>query len=120
MLKKIFLAFIFIEATVISYAQTTDAEADAITNLLGVQKKEAMSKMVSLSAKDSGAFWQIYDDYTQKSMMTAKERIRLYENTAMAYRNLTPAIADSLAIKYFKNRSDQEKTLEEYYAKIKK
>jgi hypothetical protein len=38
----------------------------------------------------------------------------------MAYRNLTPAIADSLAIKYFKNRNDQEKTLEEYYAKIKK
>ncbi len=32
---------------------------------------------------------------------------------------MTPAIADSLATKYFSNRLDQEKTLQEYYAKIK-
>jgi len=32
---------------------------------------------------------------------------------------MTAAIADSLAVTYFANRFSQEKTLEEYYKKIK-
>ncbi|WP_420806204.1 hypothetical protein [Flavihumibacter solisilvae] len=32
---------------------------------------------------------------------------------------MTPATADSLANKYFENRVGQEKSLEEYYKKIK-
>jgi len=43
----------------------------------------------------------------------------LYEKTAHSYANLTPAVADSLAHQYFLNRSGQEKSLEEYYNKIK-
>jgi hypothetical protein len=34
-----------------AYAQTSDAEADAIINLLGVQKREAVAKLVSVSGK---------------------------------------------------------------------
>jgi hypothetical protein len=45
--------------------------------------------------------------------------MKLYEATAHAYQNMTPKMADSLAKKYFENRFSQEKTLEEYYNKIK-
>ncbi len=100
-------------------AQTSDAEADAIVNLLGVQKKEAVSKLVPVSGKDSAAFWKIYDEFQQLNKATAKTRIGLYERTANAYGNMNAAIADSLAVKYFANRMDQEKTLEVYYNKIK-
>ena len=102
-----------------SIAQTSDAEAEAIVNLLGVQKKEAISKLVPVTGKDSIAFWKIYNEYHQKNLATAKSRIKLYEQTAMAYGNMTPATADSLAMKYFENRVSQEKSLEEYYKKIK-
>jgi len=101
------------------HAQTSDAEADAIVNLLGVQKKEAVSKLVPVSGKDSVAFWKIYDEYQVSNKATAKSRIGLYEKTAQAYSNMTPAIADSLAAKYFSNRAEQEKSLEQYYKKIK-
>jgi hypothetical protein len=100
-------------------AQTSDAETDAIVNLLGVQKREAIAKLVPVTGKDSVAFWKIYDEYQQLNKSTAKGRIGLYERTAQAYRNMTPAVADSLAKKYFGNRMDQEKTLEVYYNKIK-
>jgi hypothetical protein len=100
-------------------AQTSDAEADAIVNLLGVQKREAIAKLVPVTGKDSVAFWKIYDEYQQINKATAKSRIGLYERTAQAYRNMTPAIADSLSMKYFANRMEQEKTLEVYYGKIK-
>jgi len=102
-----------------TYAQTSDAEAEAIINLLGVQKKEAVRVLVPVSGKDSVAFWKIYDEYAQANKITAKSRIKLYEKTAMAYGNMTPARADSLAAKYFENRQEQEKSLESYYKKIK-
>ena len=100
-------------------AQTSDAEADAVVNLLGVQKKEAVAKLVHVTGKDSVAFWKIYDEYQQVNKATAKTRIGLYEKTAQAYTNMTPAIADSLAGQYFNNRIAQEKTLHTYYKKIK-
>jgi hypothetical protein len=100
-------------------AQTSDAEADAIVNLLGVQKKEAMRQLVAVTKKDSVAFWKIYDEYQAQNKKEAKNRIQLYERTAMAYSNMSPAVADSLAMKYFANRMDQEKALEVYYKKVK-
>ena len=119
MMRKIFMAVFCTYATLCAYAQISDAEAEAMVNLLGVQKKEAIGKMVSVSAKDSVAFWKIYNEYQQKNLSMAKERIKLYEQTAYAYGNMTPAVADSLAKKYFDNRMSQEKSLEEYYKKIK-
>lgn len=100
-------------------AQTSDAEAEAMVNLLGVQKKEIVAKLVPLTKKDSAAFWKVYDEYQQLNKATAKARIKLYERTAMAYASMTPATADSLATQYFANRQGQEKTLETYYKKMK-
>jgi len=118
-IKNLLVALVFTSTTVIAFAQTSDAEADAVVNLLGVQKKEAVAKLVSVSGKDSAAFWKIYNEYHQKNLATAKSRMRLYEQTAQAYGKMTATTADSLAIKYFANRVEQEKSLEEYYKKIK-
>ncbi len=117
--KIILLAIFFISTASIGYSQTSDAEADALINLLGVQKKEAVSKLVPVTGKDSAAFWKIYDEYEQVNKKLAKSRLALYEGTARAYGNMTPAIADSLAVEYFSNRLDQEKITEDYYKKIK-
>jgi hypothetical protein len=125
-LKIILLACIFAGTTYTSYSQTqtsysgtSDEEADAIVNLLGVQKKQAIAELVYVSPKDSAAFWKIYNEYQQQNNKVAKERLQLYEQTAHAYSNMTPAVADSLANKYFENRFNQEKSLKEYYNKIK-
>lgn len=101
------------------YSQTSDAEADAIINLLGVQKKEAIRQLVAVDKKDSVVFWKIYDEYQAINRKEARKRIQLYERTALAYGNMTPATADSLAARYFSNRMIQEKDLENYYKKIK-
>ncbi len=118
-LKFILLTTFFCSTIFGAMAQTSNAEADAIVNLLGVQKKEAISKLVVVSQKDSATFWKIYDEYQQLNKSTAKSRIGLYEKTVLAYNNMTPSIADSLAGRYFDNRMDQEKTLQVYYKKIK-
>ena len=45
--------------------------------------------------------------------------MELYQRTVQSYANMTPAVADSLAQQYFKNRVDQEKMAQDYYKKIK-
>lgn len=117
-MRKILLV-LFSTSAIVGYAQTSDAEAEAIINLLGVQKKEAVAKLVPVKGKDSVAFWKLYEEYQKKNKEVAKSRIQLYEKTAMAYGNMTPTVADSLSLKYFDNRLAQEKSLQEYYQKIK-
>jgi len=118
-MQTILAAVMAVFAATIVYGQTSDAEAEALVNLLGVQKKEAIARLVNVSGKDSVAFWKIYDEYQKENKATARYRIKLYETTAGAYSNMTPVIADSLANKYFINRIEQEKSLQEYYKKIK-
>lgn len=118
-MRKLFLFVSCIISASVLYAQTSDAEAEAIVNLLGVQKKEAISRLINVAPKDSVVFWKLYDEYQRKSSGVAKNRIRLYETTAMSYMDMAPKVADSLAKKFFDNRISQEKTLEDYYQKIK-
>jgi hypothetical protein len=118
-LRLTMLVAVSLFATTAIYAQTSDAEADAVINLLGVQKKEAVAKMVQVQGKDSAAFWKIYDEYQQANKTTAKVRMGLYQRTAESYGRMDPKVADSLAVAYFANRADQEKSLETYYKKIK-
>jgi hypothetical protein len=118
-IKFLLATVIAVSSTFVVYSQTSDAEAEAIVNLLGVQKKEAIARLVNVHGKDSAAFWKIYDQYQVENKETARYRIKLYESTAMAYNNMSPKVADSLANKYFVNRIDQEKMLQDYYKKIK-
>ena len=118
-MKKVLLLLVCFISASSMYAQISDAEAEAVVNLMGVQKKEAIAKLVQIHGKDSIAFWRLYNEYQKTSLATAKNRFSLYEKTALAYGNMNPATADSLARKYFDNRMSQEKSLEEYYKKIK-
>jgi len=119
MKTKNLLTVIFCVLVSSVYAQTSDAEAEAMINLLGVQKKQAIAQLVSVSGKDSVAFWKIYDEYQMANKKTALSRLKLYEKTALSYNNMTAGRADSLANVYFVNRAEQEKTLETYYKKVK-
>jgi len=120
MKTKITMAImLFVGISLNGFAQTSDAEAEALINLFGVQKREAITQLVPVSGKDSVNFWKIYDEYDKESKSVNINRIKLYEKTALAYRNMTPARADSLAAQYFTNRLDQEKNLQAYYKKVK-
>jgi hypothetical protein len=118
-IKNVLLTLVCVGAALSSFAQTSDAEAEAVARLLGVQKKEAVAQLVSVAQKDSAVFWKLYDEYIQSNIADGKERIKLFEETALSYATMTPETADALANRYFKLRVKQEKSLEEYYKKIK-
>lgn len=118
-MRKVTLLLVCFFSAISGYSQTSDAEVDAMINLLGVQKREAVGHLVSVSGKDSIAFWKIYDQYQLENKKNAADRMRLYEGTALAYKDLNSKKADSLANLYFSNRIQQETTLQNYYKKIK-
>ena len=118
-IKFSFLFILFMPIALSIYAQTSDAEAEAMANLLGVQKREVVMKLVPVTGKDSVAFWKLYDEYRQKNNAMAKTRIHAYEQMASSYSNMSPALADELAKKQFAMRDEQEKVLQDYYKKIK-
>ena len=72
-MKSTILVAVSLFAISTLYAQTSDAEAEAIINLIGVQKREAIDKMVNVSGKDSVAFWKLYDEYQKTNVTTAKK-----------------------------------------------
>lgn len=122
-IKSFLFALLFGGFGLTTYAQLTqadaDAETDAVLTLLGIQKKEAVAHLVSIEPKDSVAFWKMYNEYLSVSKKNAKSRIQLYEKTAQSYNNLSNETADSLAKNFFKQRVEQEKNIETYYNKIK-
>jgi len=118
-MKTIFLSLVCLSLTLVTKAQTSDAEAKAMANLLGVQKREAIAHLITLNGKDSATFWKLYDEYLNDNMGMSKARIQLYEQTARSYGSMTPEVADSLSMRFFENRNAQEKSLQLYYKKIK-
>jgi hypothetical protein len=121
MIFKILLLSVFISSiSFVSYSQTkTNEEADAMIHELGMKKLDAIAKLVPIDAKDTAAFWRIYNEYQEENKKTAKSRLKLWERTAEAYQSMNATIADSITQAYFKNRTEQEKSLEKYYQKIK-
>ena len=118
-IKIILFSAFFLGSFSTLMAQTSDAEADAVINLLGVQKRQAIAQLVPVTGKDSVAFWKVYDEYQTVNKSNAKNRLGLYERTAQSYAGMNAGTADSLANKYFMNRIDQEKNLQIYYNKVK-
>jgi len=117
---KILLLTIFISSlSLAAFSQTTDEEANAMIHELGIKKIDAIKKLVPVESKDSAAFWNLYNEYLEENKKTAKTRLKLWHKTAESYQTMNAAIADSLTLSYFANRTEQEKSLEKYYHKIK-
>ena len=74
--KALVLSIVFIIVGFAAQSQTSDAEAEAIINLLGVQKKQAIEKLVPVTGKDSVAFWKLYNEYEKENKVFAVNRSR--------------------------------------------
>lgn len=116
-------AFLFLFCTSLafsSFSQTpTNDELDAIVTLLGMEKKQAINELVSITSKDSVNFWKVYSTFEEEQKKFRKKRILTYEKLVKAYSAMDDKTADQLAKDFFELRMGQEKLLEQYYGKIK-
>src|SRR4051812_16965248 len=78
-------------------AQSNKEDVDIIQAAFGKGKKELVSQYMQISAKDSVAFWKLYDEYEGKRKDLGKQRIDLLQQYADNYDHLTDAKATQIA-----------------------
>jgi hypothetical protein len=108
----IFSSFSFLKA------QSNSEDVDMIQAAFGKSKKDLVSQYMHVPAKDSVAFWKLYDEYEGKRKALGKERIGILEQYADHYDNLTDAKASELATKTLANDAKYTTLYETYLKKF--
>jgi hypothetical protein len=101
-------------------AQSNNEDVDLIQAAFGKEKKDLLSQYMMVSTKDSAAFWKLYDEYENRRKALGKERIKIIENYANHYDNLTDAKATELGRESLKNDGQYVKLHSEYFEKFSK
>lgn len=101
-------------------AQSNKEDVDLIQAAFGKEKKGLVSQYMMVKAKDSVAFWKLYDEYENRRKALGKERIKIIENYANNYDNLTDAKATELSRAALKNDGNYVKLHSEYFEKFAK
>jgi hypothetical protein len=119
-MKKLIVGLVLV-FSMSTFAQSTAKEdLDIIQAKYGKSKKELVNLYMNLSGAQATAFWKTYDAYEVERKNLGKEKVRLIDEYALNYDNLTEAKADELAKASLKNNMDFEKLLSKYYDKTKK
>ncbi|WP_274475166.1 hypothetical protein [Mangrovimonas aestuarii] len=103
----------------LGFSQTSD-ELQLIQDVWGAEKKDLIKDYMNLSPSDAEKFWPVYDEYTTARQSLGKERIKILQDYANSYENLTDEQADNLVERLYKNNMDLEKLDYKYYKKMKK
>jgi hypothetical protein len=101
-------------------AQSNKEDVDLIQAAFGKDKKDLVSQYMMVSAKDSAAFWKLYDEYETKRKALGKERINIIQSYADNYNNLTNAKATELGNAVIKSDENYTKLQKEYFDKFGK
>ncbi len=97
-------------------AQSNNEDIDMVQAAFGKTKKDLVSQYMQVPAKDSVAFWKLYDEYEGKRKALGKARINIIQQYADNYDKLTDAKATELATKTLANDA-QYTTLYQTYLK---
>ena len=99
-------------------AQSNKEDIDIIQSAFGKDKKTLVSAYMQISAKDSVAFWKLYDEYEDKRKALGRERINILQQYADQYETLTDAQATQLAQGALTNNMKYDQLQDAYFKKF--
>src|SRR5262249_17726652 len=99
-------------------AQSNSEDVDMIQAAFGKEKKDLVSEYMQIPAKDSVAFWKLYDEYEGKRKALGKQRIGIIQQYADNYDKLTDAKATQLATGVFSNDAKYTQLYQAYFTKF--
>jgi hypothetical protein len=118
-MKKLSIVAVLVIASVTGlFAQSNKEDVDLIQSAFGKDKKILVSQYMQIAAKDSVAFWGLYDEYETKRKELGKERISLLQKYADQYATLTDAQASELAKATIANDMKYSKLYDSYTKKF--
>lgn len=95
-------------------------ETQIIQGMYGMQKRDIVSKSITLTAEEAPKFWAVYDGYETERKKLGSERLQIIADYASTYQTLTAEQADNLSNRVFASDMAYDKLHKTYYAKLKK
>lgn len=100
------------------FAQSNSEDIDIVQAAWGKEKKALVSEYMQVPAKDSVAFWKLYDEYEGKRKAIGKQRVDIIGQYADNYDNLTDVKASELATKTLANDASYNTLYQTYLKKF--
>ena len=119
-MKQIKLLFVALLVTVFSFAQTNNEDVDLFQAAFGMQKKEVVTKYMTIPDLQKDQFWAVYDEYETERKSSMKNVIALVEDYAKSYESITDEQAKDLMKRKLSINADQVKLQKKYFDKIAK
>ncbi len=101
-------------------AQTSVDEINLIQDLYGKSKSDVVKEYLDLTDAQSAAFQPIYDKYETERKALSQQKIKILEDYANSYANLSDAKATELTSANLKYNQDSEKLLAKTHSKLVK
>lgn len=118
-LSTLLLASIFIFFSVSVFAQTNKDEVEYMQSIWGKEKKEIVTKHMSLSETEAKDFWAVYDKYELSRKELGKERIKTVQEYTESIDKLTDAKAEEFAQQILSNQKRFVEILNTAYTDMK-
>lgn len=119
-MKRIFTVLLLVIAANLSAQSSSKDELAIVQSLYGKEKTDLIDLVMGLSDTEKKAFQPVYDAYESERKALGREKIRIINDYAANYENLTEEKADELTKANLKNNLDFEKLYSKTYGKVKK
>jgi hypothetical protein len=83
------------------------------------QKIGVITQMMQFTEEEDAAFWPIYRQYEAELTRLNDDRLRLIEQYAQSYNNLTPETANDLVVKALDLEARRTALKQDFFAKLK-
>ena len=120
MKKPLFVSLLFIFSSFQLFAQSDDAYIEIVRDVLNTEKKAAIAEVMVLSETESGAFWELYNEYNFELNKVQNLRIAIIKDFAANYEKMTNEKADELWNNSLAYQQSLLKVKKSYYKKFKK
>ena len=87
---------------------------------LRADKKLLVAANMQLAEAEGKAFWPIYDEYQKEKSKLADRRLKVIQEYAANFNNLTPDVAKKLVEQSLAIQKDDLKLMESHLAKLRK
>ena len=119
-MKRIFTVLLLVIAANLFAQSSTKDELAIVQSLYGKEKTDLVDLVMGLSDTEKKAFQPVYDAYESERKALGREKIRIINDYAANYENLTEEKADELTKANLKNNMGFEKLYSKTYNKVKK
>ena len=119
-MKRIIFCALTVFLSGLAHAQIDNSDIDLAQSIFGKSKRLIVSEYIQPDAKESDAFWKMYDQYEEKRKLIEKERFLLLKEYADNYETLDAAEANKLVTGFMKSTGEYNKLYKTYFKKAER